>query len=139
MSRPDKSEITQRFLRGGNCAQAVFGAFSDETGYDGDETDKIAAAFGGGMMMGQTCGAVTGGLMAIGLMSDTEEEAAERAIAFETKFNEKYGSCMCRDLIKYDVSIPEELNKARESGIMIDLCPCIVDEAIKMIDEIINE
>ena len=40
------AEITQVFLQGRHCSQCVLGQFSDLTGYDRDETDRIAACFG---------------------------------------------------------------------------------------------
>ena len=73
------AEITQVFLQGRHCSQCVLGQFSDLTGYDRDETDRIAACFGGGMYMGETCGAVTGGLMAIGLICEDPDRAKELA------------------------------------------------------------
>jgi len=137
MNKPERSELVQKFMRGGNCAQGVLNSFADDIGYDLDETEKIAACFGGGMFMGETCGAVTGALMVIGMMTDSNEEANEKAVEFEKRFRAKYGSTMCRELLKYDVSIPEEFLKARESGRLLDFCPSPVLDAIDILEEII--
>lgn len=50
-----------------NCAQAVFMAFSEKAGLDENTACRIAANFGAGMKSGGVCGAVTGGLMVLGL------------------------------------------------------------------------
>ncbi|RPJ11189.1 MAG: C_GCAxxG_C_C family protein, partial [Desulfobacteraceae bacterium] len=61
-----------------NCSQAVFAAFSPEFGIPETVAFKIACPFGAGMgRMQETCGAVTGAFMVIGLKygkSNQEEE-----------------------------------------------------------------
>ena len=49
-----------------NCAQAVVSVFARDAGYDEDAALRAATYFRGGMQMGSVCGAVTGGLMALG-------------------------------------------------------------------------
>ena len=60
-------EIKEEFLKGYDCSQVVLRVFSEELGITEDEANKVAACFGGGMLMGEVCGVVTGALMAIGL------------------------------------------------------------------------
>ena len=60
-------EAVERFKKGFNCSQAVFGTFSEQVGLDCETACKVATGFGGGMRMGGTCGAVTGAFMALGL------------------------------------------------------------------------
>ena len=50
-----------------NCAQAVFMAFSEDAGMDCAMAQRVAANFGSGMKCGGVCGAITGGLMALGV------------------------------------------------------------------------
>ena len=50
-----------------NCAQSVLLPFAETFGMSEDEVMRIAVHFGRGMKMGSVCGAVTGGLMALGL------------------------------------------------------------------------
>ena len=57
------------FLKGYNCAQAVFVAFSDVTNLSEEEAFLISTSFGGGMgHSGEACGAVTGMYMAVGML-----------------------------------------------------------------------
>lgn len=129
-----RSEYIQESLQGRNCAQCVFTAYAEEVGFDPEESDRIASCFGGGMKMGQTCGAVTGALMAIGLMGGGPQEAAE----FRREFLARHGSCMCRELLNYDLSDPEQAKAARESGVMLDVCPGLVESACEIIDRVME-
>lgn len=137
-SKPTAAEIAQVFLRGGNCAQCVLGQYADALGYDREETDRVAACFGGGMLMGHTCGAVTGALMTIGLAGEDGKDSEAKAAEFEKRFRERFGSCTCRELLGYDLSDPEQQVAARASGKMIDLCPQLVLGALEILDDILE-
>jgi C_GCAxxG_C_C family probable redox protein len=64
-----KSEQAAEFFSSGfNCCQSVFAPFAVEFGLDQAHALRLAQAFGGGMVSrGETCGAVTGSFMALGL------------------------------------------------------------------------
>ena len=94
--KPTPTEIAQAFLKGGNCAQAVLGQYAEELGYDREETDRVAACFGGGMLMGDTCGAVTGALMALGGLNIPQEKREELIAAFRAA----HGCIDCAELVK---------------------------------------
>ena len=51
-----------------NCAQAVLMSFTPDLEIDDKTAFQIAACFGGGMKCGSVCGAITGGLMSLGLL-----------------------------------------------------------------------
>ncbi|MFZ5631777.1 MAG: C-GCAxxG-C-C family protein [Bacillota bacterium] len=56
------------FQEGALCSQALFSTCAVKLGLDRETAMKIATPFGGGMArLGETCGAVTGALMVIGL------------------------------------------------------------------------
>ena len=96
------------FEAGCNCSQAVLAAFCEKYDLEPEAAMRMAAAFGGGMRRGEVCGAVTGALMVLGLRDgarkpeeqDRKKEANARTIAFMKAFEERYGSYLCRDLIK---------------------------------------
>ena len=50
-----------------NCAQAVLTPFAEAKGMKTEDALALTSCFGSGMNMGSVCGAVTGGLMALGL------------------------------------------------------------------------
>lgn len=111
----------QYFYEGYNCAQAVLVTFAPECGLTVEEAAKMASSFGGGMgRLREVCGAVSGMLLAAGILygySDPkakEEKAQHYGLVQELagQFREEFGSIVCRELLGLDVKvqspIPEE-------------------------------
>ena len=80
-----KKELALEYHKKGyNCAQAVACAFCEELGVSETEMYKIAEGFGLGMGMMDTCGALTGLFMLIGLKNSggTEQAGKTKAILY---------------------------------------------------------
>lgn len=134
-----KQEAIQLFEEGFNCSQAVLGAFSKDLNLDQEMALKIATGFGGGSRNGELCGAVAGALMVLGLKEghyikgDTEgkQKAYQVAKEFTNRFKEEQGSIVCKDLLGYDLSKPEEYQILVEQGKFKKDCPqfirCVVE------------
>lgn len=144
MSRAE--DAVASFQGGFNCAQAVLSAFAPGLGLGRELALKVAGAFGGGMgRMGETCGAVTGALMALGLRYGKyrpEDDAArdktyDRAREFMQRFKARRGALLCRDLLGYDISTPEGSRAVREKGLIKTLCPGLVRDAAEMLEELL--
>ncbi|MEN6637927.1 MAG: C-GCAxxG-C-C family protein [Smithella sp.] len=97
-----------KFLEGYNCAQSVLFSFCEELGLDADTALKISCGFGGGMgRMGEICGAVSGGILVLGLKygRGKSDQRAQTDVAyaevreFMKRFSAKHGSCYCRELL----------------------------------------
>ena len=135
-----KDEVNARFAAGFNCAQCTLIPWAEGLGYDEEELGRVGAAFAGGMHRGETCGAVTGALMALGLAyGDDPAVIAEKTAQFHAAFTERFGSTMCREILGYDLSKPEELEKARKSGDMSVKCPAFVRGASEILQELMQE
>ena len=135
-----KEEIMAKFAAGGQCAQCTLVPWADALGYDEEELMHMAAAFAGGMFRGDTCGAVVGALMAIGLAyGDDPALTAEKTAQFQAAFLERFGSTECRKLLGYDFSVPGELEKARESGKMLTNCSGFVRAASETLQELLAD
>lgn len=135
------------FEEGFNCSQAVLSAFGPALGLDRDTALKAATAFGGGMAgRGNTCGAVSGALMGIGLRygatRSDDEEAKERAYSLARKFMHEFasrhGSVFCRDLLGYDISTPEGWESARQQNLRTTRCINFVRGAAEILDELLE-
>ena len=146
----DYKNMTEDMAREGfgcgiDCSMAVAGHCADKVGIDESTAVKAMAAFGGGMWHGETCGAVVGALMSLGLKygncepGDTESKNALLAKKgeIEAAFIEKFGTLKCKELLGYDLSIPEEMNKAMEEGLLMTLCPKLVAGACEIMDELL--
>lgn len=140
-----KEEIQSLFMQGIDCSQVVAGSFAEELKMDEELLCRVSACFGGGMMCGETCGAVTGALMVIGLkyghseVGDQEQKGKmqEKTAEFKKLFLEKYPSCMCRELLGHDISKPGEMEKVLEEGLMMDFCPCVVEDVIEILKKVL--
>jgi C_GCAxxG_C_C family probable redox protein len=130
-----------------NCAQAVLSSFCEEFGLARQLALKLAQGFGGGMARhGRTCGAVTGAYMVLGLSrknaTENPRESLEKTYAliseFNRRFGELHGSVICRELIGHDLSAPEGLAQARESGIFTVKCPEFVSDAVKIVEDLLK-
>ena len=63
-----KDKAIQSFQSGMNCAQAVVTAYADRLKFDPDLAAGLSCGFGGGMgRLQQTCGALTGAFMVLGI------------------------------------------------------------------------
>lgn len=143
-----KSEnAIQCFQNGFNCAQAVLSTYCDQFGMNKQTALKLACPFGSGLgRMAETCGAVTGAYMLIGLKHGKylpEDNAAkEKSFQLVKEFNEKFislhGSVCCRELLKYDLSKPEDLEYIQENGLWDKLCPIYIKDAAKIIEELLE-
>jgi C_GCAxxG_C_C family probable redox protein len=96
------------FESGFNCAesvsQAILEAFADEGPKD---IPRVASAFGGGIGGSKDglCGALTGGVIAIGYLlgrvnpSDDVDEAKAIAAEFQDRYRKLYGTTNCGELL----------------------------------------
>jgi C_GCAxxG_C_C family probable redox protein len=126
-----------------NCAQAVLTTCGVDEGLSQEHCFKVAAAFGGGMArLGLVCGAVTGGLMVMGLRHADErmrEPAARtefyaKVQDFIQAFTDRHGSVVCRELIHCDLSTPEGQRKFNEQNMHQTVCTGLVRSAVEILD-----
>lgn len=130
-----------------NCSQSVFTAFAPDFGIDEDLALKLSTSFGGGARNGEICGAVSGALLVIGLkyghyQSDNSEQKSKAyaiSVEFTKRFKEANKSIVCRDLLGYDLTVPEEMACIKEKGLFGDICPKMVKSAVQLLEEILAE
>jgi C_GCAxxG_C_C family probable redox protein len=142
-----KAEIAKAtFRRGFNCSQAVLFAFAEDLGMDPVMAYRVAAAFGGGMgHMGETCGAVTGAFMVIGLKygmtvadgSQSHRDAFRRTREFAAKFKALNGSIVCREILGVDINDHEKFGEAVKNGIPQRTCPKMVQDAAEIVESLL--
>jgi len=108
-----------------NCAQAVLVPFAAEMGVTEEQAYKMGAHFGSGMRHGSTCGAVTGALMALGMLGYDEKTAT----ALLRTVREGHGALDCATLLRtsHEAGIPR---KQHCDNIDFEP-PQLVEEAIK--------
>ena len=139
-------EAVACFTQGCNCAQAVSSVFARDAGVPEEVVLRAATGFGGGVAhTGGACGAVSGAVLAIGLLFGStgpeEKEAKDRTYAltqeFIVRFVGKHGTVSCTGLLDCDLSTEEGLARARSQGITRTLCPGYVRDAVEILEEML--
>jgi len=144
-----KSEIAAaKFLKGYNCAQSILYTFSDELGIDENTALRIATGFGAGMGRKQeVCGAVTGGIMVIGLKygrgENDERKVMDQAYikvrALMDRFSAKHGAFICRELVgRCELTTDEGQKEYREQDMLHRVCIPCVETVAEILDDIVS-
>ena len=104
--------------QGYNCAEAMVKACNDL--HDMRIPSELASPFGGGMACGDTCGAVVGALMALGLMGCDEKKAIELL----RRFRADHGATDCAVLLRASKDRGEE-KKAHCDGLVYEMVQAV--------------
>lgn len=127
--------VALRAELGYNCAQAVACALAPEIGADAEACYVLSEGFGGGMGgHTETCGAISGGVMALGqvnsggtaLSGTTKKRTYELTRELVERFGAKNGSTICCEL----------KGAGCEHG-QLRSCPGCIEDAVKITAEII--
>jgi len=131
------------FNNGFNCAQAVFSTYCEQLGLDKETALKISCGFGGGMgRLGETCGAVSGAYLLIGLkygmyLKDdgaAKEKTYELVGEFSRLFKERNKTTICRELLGVDLLAGD---KRTASERVKSICPKMVRDAAEIVEELL--
>lgn len=129
-----RGEIARsKHFSGYNCCQAVVCTYCDLLGIDEDTAFKLSEGFGVGMGSGKgICGAVSGAIMVAGMKNSegtsstkTKGSTMKMAAAIVKRFEEMNGTAICNEL------------KGSGTGNVIRTCPDCVQDAIKIVEEIV--
>ena len=133
------------FNEGFNCAQAILSTYCDKLGLDRTTALKISCGLGAGMgRLQETCGAVSGAYLVIGLtygkyLKD-DDAAKEKTYAlvreFARRFEAKHKTTNCRELLGVDLlngNPQENVKRVRQ------VCPEMVQDAAEMLESLLGE
>jgi C_GCAxxG_C_C family probable redox protein len=144
-----KVEIAKsKFVEGFNCAQAVLYSFCDDLGFNKDMALKLACGFGAGMgRKEEVCGAVTGGIIAIGIKygrnkADDKiagEKTYEKTRELMNNFRKLNGTFICRKLLNDCELTTEEGHKQfMELNLRNTVCLKCVQHAVEILEPLIK-
>ena len=138
----------EKFMAGYNCAQSVLFAFGPELGLDGEMSLKVATGLGAGMgRRGEVCGAVTGGILALGLKygrgarqdRSATEETYRKTLELMARFEERHGSCLCRVLLEgCDLRTAEGQQFFKEHDLLHKTCVGCVQSVVEILAQIVD-
>ena len=96
--------------------------------YDEDAALRVGTYFRRGMQMGSVCGAITGGLMALGLAGIDDPALADGLFR---KFRDRHdGTTNCGDLLRIS---------AEKGEVKLDHCNALIRECIVYVEEALRE
>jgi C_GCAxxG_C_C family probable redox protein len=142
----DVERAVSAFKEGFLCSQAITSTYGTKFGLERENALRIASGFGGGMgRLGETCGAVTGAIMVIGLASgwvsagdgDAKEQTFTLIRKLVDEFTARNGTVRCKDLIDCDISTTEGLELARRQDVFMTRCPKFVQDAAEILEELL--
>ena len=126
---------------GYHCSQVVALHIAECMGLDKAEAMRLTAGLGAGCNHGDTCGAVSAGVLALGRVYgfDTYEKEKDTILKdkvreFQAKFIALHGASLCRELLDhYDAADPDRVSTETTwdncGGYCADAC-AILDEMI---------
>ena len=143
MNHIEKSR--ELFLKGYNCAQAVFVAFSDVTGISEEQAFLISTSFGGGMgHTGEACGAATGMYMAVGAVlgykdftdADAKKQHYKLIADLSEQFKAEFSEIRCPELLaklgKGEYEVPaDQAYKNRPCLIFVEKAAELTENLLK--------
>jgi len=130
------------FCRGAACSQAILGTYGPPVGLPREQAMKLASGFAGGMRLAQTCGAVTGAFMVLGLklagpdcdQRDGRNDVYAAIRDFAARFQQRNHSVVCKELLGCDISTPEGADRAKREGLFRTICPNLVQAAAEILE-----
>lgn len=143
MSRVE--DAVECFCRGAACSQAIVAVYGPSVGLPREQGMKLASGFAGGMRLAQTCGAVTGAFMVLGLrhagtncdQRDGREGVYTALREFTDKFQQRNNTVVCKELLGCDISTAEGSERAKREGLFRSICPRLVQDTAEILEEML--
>lgn len=132
--------------RGFNCCQSVLAVFSDLTGLSEQASFDIGGGFGAGAGTGELCGAVSGAVMTLGMLTPVDPAdpvgSKKRTVALskelQKRFAEKFGALRCQELLKNKFTPDDTTPAARDMG-LTGHCDIMIVTAVEIVEEMLAE
>lgn len=132
--------------RGFNCCQSVLAAFSDVTGLTEQASFDIGGGFGAGAGTGELCGALSGAVMTLGMLTPVDpadpvgskKRTAALSKELQKRFGEKFGALRCHDLLQNQIVPEGNTLKAQQMG-LTGHCDMMIVTAVEIVEEMLAE
>jgi len=149
-----ENKVKENLAMCGNCAQTAFLTLQEEFTLGGDEILKALTPFPGIALRGETCGALTGSLMALGLVYGRDKEDLNNwqsyldslppSRKFCRQFETELGSTMCSNILaaqfgrRFDLADPVEAIQWLNCG-ALERCGEVIGKGVRIAAQIILE
>lgn len=129
---------------GSSCSQAVFASFAPDLGLDEGIAHRLSGGLGGGIgRLGFSCGAITGGVLALSMIygsesgtdQDSKMKTYEEVSKLFTAMETTHGSSQCRLLLEgADLWKPEDRQKMNAKGLTDKVCNAIIADVVRYVE-----
>lgn len=128
---------------GFNCAQSVLKQFGSDLGITDRQALLLGSGFGGGFHIGSVCGALAGGVMALGLALGFDDPKNKAAIDQATKelldcFRDNVGHIECRFIVGFDLTDADQKRKAKDEGVFEEHCDPAISLTVRKVQDILK-
>jgi C_GCAxxG_C_C family probable redox protein len=147
-----RKKVEEYLQISGNCAQTSFLSLQEVLELEDGAILKALTPFPGVALRGETCGAVVGSLMALGLIFGRDRDNLDDYSAYQSSlrpsrrfcraFEKELGSTMCGDIVekefgkRYNLADPAEAMEWMSLG-AIEKCGAVISKAVSIAAEII--
>jgi C_GCAxxG_C_C family probable redox protein len=137
----------------GTCSQASFCSLNEVFNLKGNETIRALKPFAGGIAgKGETCGAVTGSLLALALSFEpANPDKSEKSLSsmkygseFFDRFQNEFGSTRCSKVVEHQYGRPYDFQNPEDMKLFMEVaksgkCLEVVKKAVLIAADIISE
>lgn len=143
-----KQKAVSAFNSGFNCAQSVLNAFADDLNIDKELISSLTSGFGGGMgKLQETCGAVTGSFMVLGLTNgirfsentDRKEATNNMVKLFHDQFVSQHGTISCKQLLGADLNTASGRQYLLDNKVFKYVCEKCIADAVEITERLLAE
>ena len=143
-SKIEQAALT--FKDGFSCSQSIVSTFGVDYGLSREQLLRVSGGFGAGMArLAETCGAVTGAFMVIGLKhgrtrledQESKETTYQLVQEFTRRFKARNGSIVCKELLGCDLGTAEGMKAAHEKNLISTRCPKFVKDSAEILEEML--
>ena len=111
-----------------NCGQSVVIPFAEDAGISEETANKLCANFGTGLCRGSSCGAITGGLVVLGLFGINDPKVI--GAYYQALRDNHEGMLDCKDLLRRN----KELGIEKKPH-----CDALVYECVALVEKILGD
>ena len=132
--------------KGFNCCQSVLAAYQDCIGLTETQCLTLGGGFGSGAGTGELCGAVTGAVMVLDLLTPADsgdvmgskKRAVAQAKELQKRFAERFENLRCADLLQKKF-IPDDTTPAAKALGLTGHCDIMIATAVELVEQMIAE
>ena len=128
-----------------NCSQAILTAFSESFGMDPETAKMLGRPLGGGIShLALTCGYLTGAVLVLAQAMNNKDERQARKETFKavqelfSRFKERHGATMCKELLGADMTTEEGIKKILEEKLVAKHCYGYGRDVAEILEDLIN-